>query len=123
MSDVLIVDEPSFRSLLRIVLEGAGHEVREAENGCKGLALYRQKPADLVITDLSMPQMTGLEMMSVMQRDFGVVKTFVVSGRGEAELQQAKSMGARAVWSKPFDFEEFMGAVSQEVGSLAKADC
>ncbi|HKY72572.1 MAG TPA: response regulator [Nitrospira sp.] len=117
MSDVLIVDdEPSFRSLLRIALERAGHDVREAEDGCKGLALYSQKHADLVITDLSMPQMTGLEMMVAMQRAFGAVKTFVVSGRGEAQLQQAKSLGALAVWPKPFDFDEFMGAVHQEVG-------
>ena len=86
-SNVLIVDdEPSFRKFLRVVLEGAGHEVREAENGRTGLALYGQQPADLVIADLGMPEMTGLDMMAAMQRDFGYVKTFVVSGRDEEEL-------------------------------------
>jgi CheY-like chemotaxis protein len=116
MSNVLVVDdEPSFRSLLRIALEAGGHEVREAEDGCKGLALYSEQPADLVITDLGMPQMTGLEMMAAIQRDFGTVKTFVVSGRGEEELDQAKSMGAVAVWSKPFNLDEFMWAVRQAV--------
>lgn len=47
LSKVLIVDdEPSFRSFLRVILEGAGHEVREAEDGRRGLALYGQQPAD-----------------------------------------------------------------------------
>lgn len=118
LSNVLIVDdEPSFRSFLRIVLEGAGHEVREAEDGRMGLALYSQKPADLVITDLGMPEMTGFDMMAAMQRDFGDVRTFVVSGRDEEELLQAKSLGAQAVWSKPFNLEEFLSAVREEVGA------
>lgn len=117
LSNVLIVDdEPSFRSFLRVILEGAGHEVREAEDGRRGLALYGQQPADLVITDLGMPEMTGLDMMAAMQRDFGYVRTFVVSGRDEEELLQAKSMGAQAVWSKPFNLDEFLLAVRQEVG-------
>ena len=117
MSNVLIVnDEPSFRTLLRLFLERADHNVREAENG-RGLALYSEKPADLVITDLSMPEMTGLAMMAAMKEKFGAVKTFVVSGRGDAELQQAKAMGAQAVWPKPFSLKEFLAAVDQELGA------
>ena len=116
MSNVLVVDdEPSFRDLLRLALERAGHEVREAENGRRGLALYSEKPADLVITDLGMPEMTGLDMMAALQRNFGTVKTFVVSGRGEAELQEARLMGAHAVWPKPFNFDEFLSAVEEEI--------
>ena len=118
LSNVLIVDdEPSFRSFLRVALEGGGHEVREAEDGRMGLALYSQKPADLVITDLGMPEMTGLDMMVAMQRVSGYVKTFIVSGRDEEELLQARSMGAQAVWSKPFNLDEFLLAVREEVGA------
>ena len=118
LSNVFVVDdEPSFRQFLRVVLEGAGHEVREAEDGRRGLVLYGQQPADLVITDLGMPEMTGLDMMAAMQQDFGYVKTFVVSGRDEEELLQAKSMGAQAVWSKPFNLDEFLLAVREEVGA------
>ena len=118
MSHVLVVDdEPSFRSLLRIALERAGHEVREAEDGRQGLALYSEQAADLVITDLGMPEMTGLDMMAAMRKKFGAVRTFVVSGRGEADLQQAKAMGAQAVWPKPFNFDEFLSAVRQQVGA------
>ena len=65
-----------FGTLLRLFLERAGHE-----------------PADLVITDLSMPNMTGFEMMAAMKLKFGTVKMFVVSGRGDAELQKRKVHG------------------------------
>ena len=120
MSSVLIVDdEPSFRELLRLFLERAGHEVREAEDGQRALSLYAEQPADLVITDLAMPEMTGLDLMVTMKRTFGAVKTFVISGRGDAELQEAKCLGARAVWPKPFNFDDLLLAVEHEIGPAA----
>jgi CheY-like chemotaxis protein len=53
MAMILVIDDQApLRTLLRTVLERAGHEVTEAPNGRLGLALYREKPADLVITDI-----------------------------------------------------------------------
>ena len=52
MATILVIDdEAPVRTLLRTVLEQAGHEVTEASNGRLGLAAYREKPTDLVITD------------------------------------------------------------------------
>jgi len=64
MATILVIeDQAPLRTLLRTVLERAGHEVREAPNGRLGLAVYREKPADVVITDILMPEMNGLDMI------------------------------------------------------------
>ena len=57
MATILVIDDQdAVRTLLRTVLEGAGHEVTEAPNGRLGPAAYRERPADLVITDILMPR-------------------------------------------------------------------
>ena len=61
MASILIVDdERSLRALLRAVLERENHHVFEASNGRIGLELYRERAFDLIITDLTMPEMYGL---------------------------------------------------------------
>src|SRR5437763_13937690 len=65
MANLLIVDdEPGMRQLLSHVFgRGAGHTVRAAENGAKALELLRQEPADLIISDVKMPDMNGIELL------------------------------------------------------------
>ncbi|HEV8327439.1 MAG TPA: response regulator [Nitrospiraceae bacterium] len=71
MATILVIDDlEPIRALLRIALEGAGHGVLEASNGCLVLALYRARSADLVITDIVMPEMDGLEMMLDLTSNF-----------------------------------------------------
>ena len=75
MATILVIDdEEPIRALLRIALEGAGHEVLEASNGHLGLALYRASAADLIITDVVMPEIDRLEMMLELTRNFLNVK-------------------------------------------------
>ena len=60
MATILIIDDQeSIRALLRTMLEAAGHKVMGASNGRIGLDLYRQKPTDLIITDILMPELNG----------------------------------------------------------------
>ena len=101
----------------RIALEGAGHEVREASNGRRGLALYRARAADLIITDLVMPEMDGLEMMLELTRNFLHVKVIAISAglEGEAPLHVAKLLGARQTIQKPLDMETLLSAVRYEL--------
>jgi DNA-binding NarL/FixJ family response regulator len=70
MARILVIDDDeAIRLLLRAVLECQGYEVVEAENGYEGLLCYHAKPTDLVITDLDMPVMDGLEALrEIMQR-------------------------------------------------------
>jgi two-component system response regulator (stage 0 sporulation protein F) len=96
MATILVIDdEEPIRTLLRIALEGAGHEVLEAPNGRLGLALYRASAADLIITDIVMPEVDRLEMMLELTRNFLNVKVIAISGglEGEAPLHVAKMLG------------------------------
>src|SRR5512142_1249061 len=65
--------------------KGASHQVLEASNGRHGLELYRERSADLIITDIGMPEMNGLAMMLVLKRTFLNVKVIAMSGGVESE--------------------------------------
>lgn len=114
---LIIEDEEPTRVLLRTVLEAAGHEVREASNGRIGLALYRDRPPDLVITDIRMPEMSGLDMILELTREFLNAKVIAISGeQGEEHvLGVAKLLGARQTLHKPFSMEQLLNAVRYEM--------
>lgn len=118
MAKILIIDdqEPT-RALLRAILEGEGQEVTEATNGRAGLAVYRAHPADLVITDIAMPEMTGLDLILELTRGFLNVKVIAMSGEPESEetLRVAKLLGARQTLQKPFTLEQLLSAVRYEL--------
>src|SRR4029077_11839307 len=118
LATILVIDdEEPIRALLRIALEGAGNEVREAANGGLGLALYRARSAHLIITDLVMPEMDGLEMMLEVTRNFFNVKVISISAglEGEVPLHVAKLLGARQTFQKPLDMETLLSAVRYEL--------
>ena len=114
---LIIEDEEPTRLLLRTMLEAAGHEVREASNGRIGLALYRDRPPDLVITDIRMPEMSGLDMILELTREFLNAKVIAISGeQGEEHvLGVAKLLGARQTLHKPFSMEQLLNAVRYEI--------
>jgi DNA-binding NtrC family response regulator len=118
MATILVIDDQEpVRSLLRAVLEGAGHEVLEASNGRRGLELYRKRSADLIITDIVMPEMNGLELMLELTRNFLNVKVIAISGGLESEgsLSVAKLLGARQTFQKPLDMGELLSAVRYDL--------
>jgi two-component system response regulator (stage 0 sporulation protein F) len=118
MASILIIDdEEIIRALLRSVLEGAGYEVTEAANGRIGLELYRQSPMDLVITDILMPELNGLDMLLELTREFLRAKVIAISGAGEEKnvLDVAKLLGARQTFQKPFSVSKLLGAVRYEL--------
>jgi len=118
MARILVIDDDELiRALLCIVLEDDGHEVLEAANGRLGLALYRERLADLVITDIAMPEMNGLEMMLDLTKDFLNVKVIAISGVLESEylLNVAKLFGARQTFQKPFEMGTLLSAVRYEL--------
>ena len=118
MATILVIDDQEpIRSLLRAALEGDGHEVLEASNGRLGLELYRERSADLIITDIVMPEMNGLEMMLELTRSFLNVKVIAMSGGLEREggLNAAKLLGARQTFQKPLDMGELLDAVRYDL--------
>ena len=121
MANILIIDDDdALRRIMRRILERAGHEVREAADGELGLALHRERAADVVVTDLIMPQKEGIETIMELREGDPDVKILAVSGGGvvdpEGPLTDARYLGADASLSKPFSVEDLQEAVSQLLG-------
>lgn len=114
MASILIVDDDApVRTLLRCILEEDGHQVREAPDGEVGLMLYREAPADLVITDILMPERDGMEVTLALTQEFLDARIIAITGAtGNLNfLNVAKLFGARRVVRKPFTPEEIRRAV------------
>ena len=118
MASILVMDdEAPIRTLLSIALQSAGYTVVEAANGREGLQLYRQRPADLVIVDLLMPELNGSDTIIELTREFLDIKVITISGVfSEERLQKtARLLGARRTLRKPFGIEELLSAVRYEL--------
>ena len=70
MRVLVIEDNASLRDVVRLALEAAGHEVLTATQGLEGLAYLNGHPVDLVLTDLFMPEMDGIEVIAALRRQF-----------------------------------------------------
>jgi DNA-binding NtrC family response regulator len=114
---LIIDDEIGIRALLRTMLELSGYQVIEASNGRQGLELYRFKPTDLIITDISMPEMNGLDMILDLTRQFLHAKVIAISGVGGEDnvLDVARLLGARRTIHKPFSMPLLLQAVRYEL--------
>ena len=118
MERILIIDdEPQIRSMLTLMLEREGYEVVEAPDGADGIKIYRQNPADLIITDLIMPNKDGIGMIIDLKKEFPDVKIIAMSGGGlnkpDGYLKGAKKLGAACTLTKPIDREEMLEAVRE----------
>ena len=128
MERILIIDDESqIRSMLRLMLERDGYEVVEAPDGIEGIRAYRQKPADLIITDLIMPNKDGIGMIIELQKEFPDVKIIAMSGGGlnkpEGYLKGAKKLGAAYTLTKPIDREKMLRAVKNTIkGSASEVE-
>jgi CheY-like chemotaxis protein len=96
MAKVLLVEDSPTQSVeIRLLLEDASHEVLHAGNGLAALELLGQQSIELVVTDLEMPEMNGLELVEAMRMDYGHIPAVLVTGRGSEELaSEALQKGA-----------------------------
>ena len=124
MSNILIVDdEQSYRQLLSLVFEGDGHSIRTASNGREALTLLQTDPADIVISDVRMPDMDGIEMLSAVretQPDLGVV--LMTAFASVETAREAFKLGADDFIQKPFDVEELKLIVRKTLEKQALID-
>jgi len=93
------------------LLEADGYIVEEAVNGRQALALYRKHPADLIITDIAMPEMNGLELLTELTAKYANIKVIAMSGLDE-NLAVATLLGACETVLKPFNLDELERMVS-----------
>lgn len=115
MAEILVVDdEPSIRRLLVRALSKAGHAVHEASNGEDGLELFRRVHPELVITDIVMPDMEGIELIGKLRQEASTIPIVAISGSiTPVYLQAARGLGANATLAKPFQIDELLGVVGR----------
>ena len=114
-SRVLIVDDDDgLRAFLRAALEGDGCIVREAASAEEGLAALDEELPDLILLDVEMPRMNGIEMLQRVRERHGVetIPVVMFSGKVEAE-EAAEKAGAQAFIGKPFDPAELLASTRQ----------
>jgi DNA-binding NtrC family response regulator len=124
MSRILVIDDDnSICLLLQRVLERLGHQVTVADDGQKGLAVHKATPADLVITDLIMPGMEGIETIMELRRRSPALKIIAMSGGGRGKgtdyLMMAQKFGVHGTLNKPFTLEALTGLVTEVLGAGA----
>ena len=110
---LVIDDEQSVRASLQQALTTAGHTVILAANGLEGVNLQRKEPADLVITDLFMPEQDGVETMMQLRKFAPNVGVIAISGNplGSEMLAVAEKLGALAIFEKPFAVADLLKAI------------
>src|SRR5579863_5281443 len=108
---LVIDDEPQITRVLRAALSAQGYDVRIANDPEEGLRLYREWPPDLVITDLMMPGVSGVEVCRVI-RSRGTTPVLVLSVREhERSKVEALDAGADDYVTKPFSIQELLARV------------
>ena len=114
LATVLICDdEPSLRELVRISLDGP-YSFAEADDGEKSLEIARRLRPDVVILDMMMPRLSGLEVLSEIRGDRELTETAVIVLTAQPSTkEEALRFGADIVMVKPFEPEEITAAVEE----------
>lgn len=119
MANILVVDDSAaVTALLRAVLEAAGHTVLEANDGAGGLGVLSSATVDLVVLDMMMPGMDGIETVRRLRSDGNRVPVIAMSGGTDAfpaaySLKMSEMYGADRLLYKPFENDELLDAVGQ----------
>jgi DNA-binding response OmpR family regulator len=123
MAQILIIDdEAEIIFLLKHFLTSEGHAVDTAENGKIGVKLTELHHYDLVISDMHMPEMDGIEVITAIKAKSPATRIIVLSG-GSARfdtsnlLTTAKAIGANKVFAKPLDLKALLAAVNEVLAS------
>lgn len=122
MAKILVIDDDEqVRGLMQQVLVRAGHDVTTAGGGQRGMELFRQERADLIIADILMPGMDGIETILELRRCSPDVKIIAISGGGrlgpDVYLDLAKRCGVSCALSKPIGPRELTGRVAELLAS------
>ncbi|PKM63769.1 MAG: two-component system response regulator [Firmicutes bacterium HGW-Firmicutes-20] len=114
MIKVLIVDdEMSIRETLCTFLENAGYHVDTAENAIKGRTLFDQNNYDIVVTDIIMPRMTGIELMEHIRKTNSLCRILIMTGEATVETAaKAVKMGASGYLNKPILKADFLAEIA-----------
>ena len=123
MISILVVDdEQSMRDFLKILLIKEGYRVSTAENGNQALSLLSSQPFDLVISDIRMPGMGGLELLESIREDHGDLPVIMITAFASPnDAVQAMKNGAFDYISKPFNVDEIKSVILSATSKEASA--
>ena len=115
MTKILIVDDAEFlRMRISKMLLGEGYEIFEAENGAIAVETYKTQHPDVVLMDITMPEMDGLTALKAIKVIDAKAKVIMLTALGqESVVLEAIKSGARDFVVKPFERERILGAISK----------
>jgi CheY-like chemotaxis protein len=118
MARILVVDDlPEIRDVLKTALEEFGYEVALACEGSDALRQHAEMPADVVITDLHMPGMNGLETVREFRANHAAVKIIAMTGEDtfmvDRNLESSRINGADRTLTKPFELGALLKAIEE----------
>ncbi|GAP09716.1 response regulator containing CheY-like receiver, AAA-type ATPase, and DNA-binding domains [Bellilinea caldifistulae] len=118
MTKILIVDDAEFLRVRIIkMLTGQGFEVYEAENGAKAVEKYKEVRPDVVLMDITMPEMDGLAALKEIRAFDSQAKVVMLTALGqESVVLEAVKSGARDFIVKPFEHDRVMSAIHKLAG-------
>lgn len=109
---LIVEDDADMRLSLKLALEMAGYITEVAADGREALAIQKQRPVDILITDIFMPETDGFEVIDAVRRGFPQTRIVVVSGGARLAkreyLLDAALMDVDAILPKPFDVETLL---------------
>jgi two-component system, OmpR family, phosphate regulon response regulator PhoB len=115
---LIVEDHPTMREAMRLVLEGEGFDIDEASDGAQALSAVHQEPPDLVLLDMSIPGVSGPDVLAAVKRDPATseVRVIVVTATGEEGRVAAMAGGADHYFTKPFSPIALLQAVEEVLG-------
>jgi CheY-like chemotaxis protein len=118
MAHILVIDDdPAVLLLFKQFLENAGYSVELAADGKNGMETMGRRKPDLIITDIMMPEMDGLELLMEIKRHHPEIPVIAISGGMKilpvSFLHHAEKFGARRVFQKPVELSTLLRAVQE----------
>ncbi|MEI7818480.1 MAG: response regulator, partial [Desulfuromonadales bacterium] len=120
---LIVEDDPTFRGLMAAILEDVGHEVRQVGDGVEGLATLRRESFDLVLTDLKMPNMGGIEFFRASRSDSAAPPFVLITAFGTVEeAVTAIKEGVSDFLTKPLKDPEALRMLVQRLLELHRRE-
>jgi len=118
---LVVEDRPDTRNTLELLFKKLGYVILSAQDGEKALKMIETHPRiNLVITDIKMPKMRGIELLKIIRskKKYDKVKVILITALriGSDELSELKKIGANEVILKPFDIDDLKKEVEKQIG-------
>lgn len=118
MTRVLVIDDnDDFRKLALLWFQIHGMDAEGAANGAQGLQVQRARPADVIVTDIFMPEKEGIETIQELRKEFPEASIIAMTGResltGYDVFQVARELGVARTLKKPFKLDDLVALVKE----------